>query len=71
MGLSFERCVKAICSEWDCCELAMSMDNDGRHYRTFYIIAGDGRNPTLAECQAIADYLGYRYSKGYFYKEVV
>lgn len=69
--LHFRQTVKAVNSQWDCCELAMSMDCTGRHFRTFYIVAGEARNPTLAECKAIADYLGYRYNKGYFYKEVV
>lgn len=69
--LHFRQTVKAVNSQWDCCELAMSMDNEGHHYRTFYIVAGDARNPTLAECKAIADYLGYHYNKGYFYKEVL
>jgi len=70
MSLSFGQVIKSINSEWDYREIGMSMDDNGNHFRTFYIISGDARNPTIAECMAIADYLGFRYSKGYFYKQV-
>lgn len=70
MSLAFGQTIKAINSEWDYRESGMSMDMDGNHFRTFYIVAGEARNPTLAECLAIADYLDMRYSKGVFYKQV-
>ena len=69
--MTFGRCVKAICSEWDFDELAPSMDIKGNHYRTFYIKTGLARVPTLAECLAIADYSGMRYHKGFFYKKII
>lgn len=63
--ISLLNAVKAINSEWDVVELAMSSDGKFR-YRTFYIVS-NGRYPKLAECQAIADFVGYKYNKGYFY----
>lgn len=70
MSLEFRQTIKAINNEWDYRELGISMDTDGNHFRTFYIVAGGAKKPTLAECLAIADYLGMRYSKGVFYKQV-
>ena len=69
--MTFRTAVKAICSDWDYHESAMSMDMKGRRYRTYKILPGWARNPTLPECLAIAYYCGMRYSNGYFYKEVV
>lgn len=71
MTLHFRYAVKAINSEWDIDELGMSADGMGGHYRTFYIKSGDARTPTREECEALADYMGFKYSKGYFYKEVL
>lgn len=68
--MTFRRAVKAVNSQWDVDEIAMSMDLKGNHYRTFYIKAGYARNPTLPECLAIAHYCDMRYSRGFFLKKV-
>lgn len=68
--MEFKKTVKAVNSQWDGLELAMSMDNDGHHYRTFCIVSKT-RQPTMDECLAIAEYLGYGYGNGLFYKEVL
>lgn len=70
MRLTFERCVKAICSEWDWDRVANTMDSSGRIYETYYIKIGEGRKPTIGDCEAIADYLGWIYHKGYFYRRI-
>ena len=70
MSLSFGQVIKSINSEWDYRESGMSMDMNGNHFRAFYIISGEARNPTMAECLAIADYCNMRYNKGVFYKQV-
>lgn len=71
MSLSFGDCLKVFCSEWEYDEIAMSMDTSGNHYRTYYIKSGNGRFPALPECLAIADYMGYKYNKGYFYEKII
>lgn len=71
MGLSFDMAIKSINSGWDYKEMAMAMNNKGQRFRVFYILTGIERNPTLAECLAIANYVGFNYKKGYFYQEVL
>ena len=70
MRLTFERCVKAICSEWDWDRVANTMDSKNKIYETYYIKSGFGRKPTTAECLAIAEYLGWIYHKGFFYRRI-
>jgi len=69
--MTFGQALKTINSEWDFDIANDTQDIKGNKYKTFYIKSGDARCPTLAECLAIADYLGMRYHKGYFYKEVL
>lgn len=70
MGWDFDRCIKAICSEWDWDRVSDSMDRDGNRYHTYYIKAGD-RRPEKGELLAIAQFLGWKYSKGYFYEKII
>lgn len=70
MRLSFERCVKAFCSEWDWNKIADTMDASGKIYETYYIISSPDRRPERGECLAIAEYLGWTYKNGYFYRRI-
>lgn len=71
MGLHFRQVIKCINSEWDYDELGMTMNTKGQTFRTYYIKSGNSRFPTVAECLAIADYMGYIYTRrGYFLQEI-
>lgn len=71
MSLHIKDVVKIINSDWDIGEVGMSADGSGGHYKTYYIKSGGGRCPTFAECLAIADYMGMKYHKGYFYRRIL
>lgn len=64
--LSFKQAVKALNSTWDIGEPVECMDYKGNRYEKNYIIG----NPTLADCLVIANYMGLRYHKGYFYNKI-
>lgn len=69
--MTFGQAIKVINSEWDWDYCGCSMDMSGNKYERLYIKSGNARCPTLAECMAIADYLGMRYHKGIFYRRMV
>lgn len=70
MRLTFDRCIKAINSEWDWDKIADTMDTSGKIYETYYIISNPDRRPERGECLAIAEYLGWTYRNGFFYRRI-
>lgn len=69
MSMSFERCVKTLCSQWDVGYVADSMNNNKEIFKTYYIITNGERYPTGEERDAICKYSGCKYKNGYFYEK--
>ena len=69
MALSFKQAVKVICSEWDC-DMTLCADYKGNHYERYCITNTANFKPTYADCYSLANYLGMRYHKGYFYNKL-
>ena len=67
--MSFERCVKATCSQWDVGWCADTMNKNKEKFKTYYIIATGDIKPTIDDCRAIEEYSGCKYQYGYFYEK--
>lgn len=66
MVLSFRQAVKTLNKDWEIGKPTEIVDTNGQKWEKWKIIG----QPTLADCLALATYLGIKYKNKYFYNKI-